>query len=63
MGILSRILVVADMYDALSGERPYRSRLSLDQVMSILKQDAPHAIDETCLAALGSFATEARIVA
>ena len=63
MGILTRILVVADMYDALSGERPYRSRLSLDQVMSILRQDAPHAIDATCLAALGSFAVEARIVA
>ena len=63
MGILSRILVVADMYDALSGERPYRPRLGLDQVMAILKQQAPHAIDETCLAALGTFATETRIVA
>ena len=54
--LLSRILTVADMYDALSGDRPYRERLTLDQVLAMLHRDAPHAIDSTCLEALESFA-------
>ena len=54
--LLSRILTVADMYDALSGDRPYRERLRLDQVLAMLHRDAPHAIDSTCLEALESFA-------
>ena len=61
--LLSRILTVADMYDALSGDRPYRARLTTDQVFDILRKDAPHAIDATCLDALESFAGDTEIMA
>ncbi len=61
--LLHRILTVADMYDALSGDRPYRPRLAPDQVFAILHQDAPHAIDATCLEALESFAGTGQILA
>ncbi len=61
--LLSRILTVADMYDALSGDRPYRERLNLDQVFTILRKDTPHALDITCFEALESFAGEQEVVA
>ena len=56
LNVMSRVLAVADRFDALSGERPYRSMLSVDQVMAILKKESPHAIDATCLAALEGIA-------
>ena len=56
--LLSRIITVADMFDALCGERPYRERLSLEQIMAILQKQSPHAIDASCVEALQSFAGE-----
>ena len=56
--LLSRILVVADMYDALSGDRPYRERLTLDRILAILRNDTPKALDITCVEALETFAKE-----
>ncbi len=54
--ILTRILTVADMYDALSADRPYRRPLTHTQVIQRLHAQAPQAIDLTCLQALESFA-------
>ncbi len=48
----ARILVVADIYDALTAKRPYRDSLPRERVFDILKKDAPHAIDAECVAAL-----------
>ena len=61
IGLLSRILTVADMFDALSGERPYRERMTLDQVLGTLRKDTPHALDPECFAALESFAEEYQV--
>lgn len=47
-----RILVVADIFDALSAKRPYRDALPLDTVLGILKKDTPHALDVQCVEAL-----------
>lgn len=47
-----RILTVADIFDALSAKRPYRNALPLDLVFKIMRKDAPHALDATCLDAL-----------
>jgi HD-GYP domain-containing protein (c-di-GMP phosphodiesterase class II) len=47
-----RILTVADIFDALSAKRPYRDALPLDLVFKIMRKDAPHALDATCLDAL-----------
>jgi len=48
----ARILVVADIFDALSAKRPYRDALPLEKVFAIMHKDSPHALDATCLEAL-----------
>ena len=48
----TRILVIADIYDALSAKRPYRDALSLEKVFQIMDKEAPHALDADCLEAL-----------
>ncbi len=52
LSLPARILVVADMYDALAARRPYRDALPREKVLGILRQDAPHALDSACLEAL-----------
>ena len=59
----SRILAVADMYDAMTSDRPYHKGMSNDQAMTILNKLAPHAIDATCLAALDGCLDRAQVVA
>jgi HD-GYP domain-containing protein (c-di-GMP phosphodiesterase class II) len=48
----ARILVVADIFDALAANRPYRDAMPLDGAFRIMRKDAPHAIDSNCLEAL-----------
>jgi putative nucleotidyltransferase with HDIG domain len=48
----ARILVVADIYDALAAKRPYRDALPVETVFEIIGRDAPHAIDADCFQAL-----------
>lgn len=48
----ARILAVADVFDALRAKRPYRDALPLEKVFSIMREDAPHALDWPCLDAL-----------
>ncbi len=50
--IEARILVVADIFDALSAKRPYRDSLPLEKVFEIMRKDVPHALDATCVEAL-----------
>jgi HD-GYP domain-containing protein (c-di-GMP phosphodiesterase class II) len=52
MPLLTRILVVADIFDALSAKRPYRDSLPLEQVFTIMRRETPHALDADCLQAL-----------
>ncbi len=52
LSLESRILAVADIFDALSAKRPYRDSLPLEKVFEIMRKDAPDAIDATCLQAL-----------
>jgi HD-GYP domain-containing protein (c-di-GMP phosphodiesterase class II) len=49
-----RILSVADVFDALSAERPYRAALPIAQVFEIMDKDIGTAFDGTCVAALKS---------
>ena len=56
LGLPSRILTVADMYDAMTGDRPYRaSPLSTDAALTILRKLSPYAVDVRCVDALESF--------
>lgn len=48
----SRILAVADVAEALSAQRPYRSALDPDEVLRIMRPDADRALDSDALTAL-----------
>ncbi len=52
LSLPTRILVIADIYDALSAKRPYRNGLPPELALQMMKQQAPHALDATCLDAL-----------
>jgi len=48
----TRIVAVADVFDALHAKRPYRDGLPMDKVFEILRRDSPHALDLPCVEAL-----------
>jgi HD-GYP domain-containing protein (c-di-GMP phosphodiesterase class II) len=50
--IESRILTVADVFDALSADRPYRAAMPIAQALAILDKDTGAAFDADCVAAL-----------
>jgi HD-GYP domain-containing protein (c-di-GMP phosphodiesterase class II) len=50
----ARILMAADVYDALSAARPYREALPRDRVLAIMRADAGPGICPECFAALES---------
>lgn len=52
LSLNSRILVIADIFDALHAKRPYRDAMPPDKVFDIMRKDAPHALDADCLQAL-----------
>jgi putative nucleotidyltransferase with HDIG domain len=52
LSMRTRILGVADVFDALRAKRPYRDSLPLEKVFSMMREDAPRALDELCLEAL-----------
>jgi len=56
---LSRVLAVADVYDALSTPRPYRHALEPAEVFALMGRDGGHGFCELCLDALHSWAGEA----
>jgi len=52
-----RILAVADVFDALSAERPYRPALPLEQVFEIMERDSGTALDGELVQILKSLHT------
>ena len=48
----SRVLVVADIFDALAAKRPYRDALPLPKVFEIMRKGTPRALDPLCVEAL-----------
>jgi putative nucleotidyltransferase with HDIG domain len=48
----ARILAVADVFEALTADRPYRGALPLDQVWAIMRREAGHALCPEALGAL-----------
>jgi HD-GYP domain-containing protein (c-di-GMP phosphodiesterase class II) len=47
-----RILAVADVYEALTSDRPYRSAWSSDQALEIMRPDVPERLDPEVFAEL-----------
>jgi putative nucleotidyltransferase with HDIG domain len=56
----SRIVAVADVYSALSEDRPYRAGLERKQIFSILRALAPRKLDGDCVDALISVTSDVR---
>jgi len=48
----TRIITVADIFDAITAERPYRSAIPVDKTIEIMKAEVHTAIDEEVLNAL-----------
>jgi putative nucleotidyltransferase with HDIG domain len=48
----ARIIAVADVYGALTEDRPYRSGLTHEDALAILFRDAPQKLDPDCCEAL-----------
>ena len=45
LGLLSRVLAVADVYEALTADRPYRAGLAVPAVLDIMRRDLGTAFD------------------
>jgi putative two-component system response regulator len=43
--LAARIMAIADAYDALTTERPYRRRLSVEEALAVLKEEAGKQFD------------------
>lgn len=52
LNIETRIVTVADIFDALSADRPYRAAMSTQKALSIMKEDVGTGIDRDCFDAL-----------
>lgn len=52
LSIEARIVAVADIYGALSEDRPYRAGLEFEQIVPIMKELAPKKLDRDCVEAL-----------
>lgn len=48
----TRIITVADIFDAITAERPYRGPIPVDQAISMMEKERGAAIDGACLDAL-----------
>jgi HD-GYP domain-containing protein (c-di-GMP phosphodiesterase class II) len=51
-----RLLAVADVYEALTSERPYRAAMNSREAMAIIRVQAPARLDEEVASALGNLA-------
>jgi putative nucleotidyltransferase with HDIG domain len=53
-----RVLAVADIYEALTAERPYRDPLPPEDALAIVDQDVPHRLDGAVRGALEAHVRE-----
>ncbi len=49
---ITRIITTADIFDALTADRPYRAAMPVSQALAIMARDVGTAIDMRCFAAL-----------
>ena len=52
LSLPARILAVADVYEALTSDRPYRPALSVEQAVGELRRDAGPRLDRAATEAL-----------
>jgi HD-GYP domain-containing protein (c-di-GMP phosphodiesterase class II) len=47
-----RLLAVADVYEAMTSERPYRGAMSSERAVEVMRAETPWALDQTAVSAL-----------
>jgi putative nucleotidyltransferase with HDIG domain len=52
IGIETRIITCADIYDALTAERPYRTAMPVDRALTVMEEECGTSVDPVCLQAL-----------
>jgi putative nucleotidyltransferase with HDIG domain len=52
IGLETRIVTAADIFDALTAERPYRAAMPIPRALAIMREGLGQSIDPACLAAL-----------
>ncbi len=57
----ARLFAIVDAYDALTNERPYRSPLSHEQAMALIREEAGTHFDATAVPAFADMMTQRRI--
>jgi HD-GYP domain-containing protein (c-di-GMP phosphodiesterase class II) len=55
LDLAMRVLAVADVYEALTADRPYRGPMPPGQALEIIAKDVPHGLDPRVFAALEEF--------
>jgi len=58
----TRIITTADIFDAITADRPYRAAIPVDRALQIMSEDLGKAIDPRCLEALKGAVRDARLV-
>lgn len=53
----TRIITTADIFDALTAERPYRQAMSVERALAIMEEERGQGIDADCLEALLAWAS------
>ena len=48
----TRIVSVADVFDALTADRPYRAAMPVEEALTIMRAEVGHSFDPDCFAAL-----------
>lgn len=59
----TRIMTVADVFDALTAERPYRAAMPTQKALAIMENDLGTAFDSRCFSALKVALTKSRLAA
>ena len=57
-----RLLAVADVYEALTSERPYRAAMRSEEALAIIRAGSPHRLDQEAASALASLTLDTGLV-
>lgn len=58
----TRIITTADIFDAITADRPYRAAIPVERALEIMSEDLGKAIDPRCLEALKGAVREAQLL-
>ena len=56
LDVTARVLAIADVYEALTADRPYRGGMSIDRVLTIMREDRGTSFDARLLDAASALA-------